>query len=219
MAYAPDLGSGIERFAGSNPVIRTKFLHRGEIMYCTCCGGISSVSYNAYDNFCDPYRYSQNVDGKYIKYNQHSCLKCRCGRNHGCDGGGSHGDKTKTKYLTEWTGKYPDPYRGMWRLTKNGKDISNLIPTWLRCMPMYTYGEYPVYYMEPGMPIESFVCDGFKTPEWVRYNLYWINIIADDEAEFADIYEAFHANDWRFAPIAPPSPFYPGNCVEGYFVP
>ena len=185
---------------------------------CCCgCGYTNAINYNAYDNFCDPFRYSSAVDGKYIKYNQHSCLNCRnkscCGRKKGKD---KDKGKCKSKYVTKWSGIYPDPYRGVWTLYKNGKDISHLIPTHLRAMPMYTYGEYPVYYLQPGHCIESYVCDGLHAPEWIRHNLYWLMLIADDDLELSSLYEAFHANDWRFAPIAPRQPEFWWNCVPGY---
>lgn len=175
---------------------------------CFCCYNYTTPStYTAYDNFCDPFRYSGAVDGKYINFNKHSCRHCgNCGKNK--KPGKPDKDK-KVRFSTTWSGHWPYPYRGHWTLYKNGKDISYMIPTDRRIRPMYTFGEYPVYYLYPGFPVVSYVQDGFKAAEWIRYNFYWISMISESDEDLLSLYLAFHANDWRFAPMAPPCPYIP----------
>ena len=212
LANVLDLGSSAGWLAGSSPVARTITLKVRQMSMNCCCNTYTPSSYNAYTNFCDPFRYSQAVDGKYIKYNGQSCLKCQntstgLAPRPSCDCDcGKQSSKKKSKYYTTWSGEYPFPYRGVWTLYQNGKDISFMIPTHLRVSPMYTYGEFPVYYLQPGQEVTSFVKDGLRPPEWIYYNWYWLSMIADENSDLLSLYIAFNANDWRYAPIAPPPP-------------
>lgn len=45
-----------------------------------------------------------------------------------------------SEFRAEWTGGYPCLCWGEWKLYKDNKDISHLIPEELRYCPMNTYG-------------------------------------------------------------------------------
>lgn len=106
--------------------------------------------------------------------------------------------KAKTnKFEAEWTGKYPRPYLGEWKLKKNGNDVSQFIPTNLKIMPMFTYGEYQVWEENPFAAVQQFATDGYAIPEWIQKNLYWLQLIADEDQDYASLFLAFHAQDFR----------------------
>ncbi len=104
------------------------------------------------------------------------------------------------KYKAEWTGKYPWPYLGEWKLYKNGQDISFLIPTNLKTIPAFTYGEYPVWEERPftnGAYVQQYATDGFRIPEWIEENRTWLSLMIDTEKDFKSIFDAFHKQDFR----------------------
>ena len=101
------------------------------------------------------------------------------------------------KFEAEWTGKFPAPYLGQWKLKKNGKDVSQFIPTDLSVMPMYTYGEYPVWEENPYVAVQQFATDGYQMPEWIRKNLYWLQLVADEDEDYANLFLTFHSYDFR----------------------
>ena len=103
----------------------------------------------------------------------------------------------KNKYQVIWTGKEPRYYLGEWKIKKNGRDVSQFIPTNFRIRPAYTWGEYPVIDTAPFQEIKSYVEDGYNTPEWIQHNLYWLQLIVDDEADYKTLYDMFHEKDFR----------------------
>lgn len=116
------------------------------------------------------------------------------------------GKKTKPKpkptpkgntFKTKWTGRFPRPYLGEWKLYKNGNDVSFFIPTNLRIMPAYTYGEYVVWEEDPRIMIHQYVTDGYYPAEWIRFNLFWLQLIADTDQDYMNLFNAFHENDFR----------------------
>lgn len=104
---------------------------------------------------------------------------------------------TTNKFKAEWTGLPPRPYEGQWKLYKNGQDVTYFLPTDLRIMPSFTYGEYPVWEESPYAYVQQFVTDGYEVPEWIATNLYWLQLVADTDQDYANIYIAFHENDFR----------------------
>ena len=104
---------------------------------------------------------------------------------------------SKNKFKVEWTGKYPRLYLGEWHIYKNGKLVDQFLPTNLRTIPAFTYGEYPVWEENPFASVQQFVTDGYEIPEWIQKNLFWLQLIADEDEDYRDIYLAFHEFDFR----------------------
>lgn len=106
----------------------------------------------------------------------------------------------KNTFRAEWSGKSPRPYIGDWKLYKNNEDITFMMPTDLRTLPAFTYGEYPVWeeyaYAEFAY-VPQFVTDGYRVPEWIQENRTWLDLIVDDDMDYLYLYEAFHKNDFR----------------------
>lgn len=101
------------------------------------------------------------------------------------------------KFEAIWTGKFPQPYMGEWRVKKNGKDITQFLPTSLRVMPAFTYGEYPVWETQPYVAVQQFATDGYAMPEWIMKNKVWLQLMCDADEDYASLYLAFHENDFR----------------------
>ena len=101
------------------------------------------------------------------------------------------------KYKATWSGKQPCPYLGEWTITKNGEDITYFLPSNLRIVPAFTYGTYPVWEENPFTPVQQYAEDGFKIAEWIRFNLYWLQLMADEDIDYESIYNTFHASDFR----------------------
>lgn len=104
---------------------------------------------------------------------------------------------SKNKFTVEWTGKYPCLWLGEWHIKKNGKSIDQFFPTDKRCIPAFTFGEYPVWEESPFHPVQQFVTDGYAMPEWIQLNKYWLQLMVDDDEDYASIYLAFHEFDFR----------------------
>lgn len=105
--------------------------------------------------------------------------------------------KSANKYKVEWTGSYPNPYLGEWKVYKNGNNITQFLPTDKRTIPAFTYGEYQVWEESQYATVTQFTTDGYKMPEWIRENLYWLQLMADTDADYAALYNAFHEFDFR----------------------
>lgn len=103
----------------------------------------------------------------------------------------------KNKFKVEWTGKYPWLWKGEWHVYKNDKCVDQFVPTDKRIVPAFTYGEYPVWEENPYTPVQQFVTDGYAMPEWIMLNKYWLQLIADEDEDYAAIYLAFHEFDFR----------------------
>lgn len=103
----------------------------------------------------------------------------------------------KNKFTVKWSGKYPMPYLGEWTIKKNGKDITYFLPTDKRTVPAFTYGEYPVWEENPYAEVQQFATDGYKMPEWIQRNRYWMQLMCDADEDYAAIYLAFHEFDFR----------------------
>lgn len=101
------------------------------------------------------------------------------------------------KFKVEWTGKPPHLYLGEWKIYKNNEDITYFFPTDLRTMPAFTYGEYLVWEEAPFAAVQQFVTDGYPMPEWIMKNKYWLQLMVDDDQDYAKIYLAFHEFDFR----------------------
>lgn len=101
------------------------------------------------------------------------------------------------KFKAEWTGKCPCPYKGEWKLYKNGEDITYMMPTVLRSRPAYTCGDYPVWEECPYACVQQYVRDGYATPEWIQTNLFWLKLICDSPEDYKNIYITFHESDFR----------------------
>lgn len=98
-----------------------------------------------------------------------------------------------------WTGKYPNLCHGEWILKINGEDKSDLIPDKLRTSPMIytTHGEW--YFDKYHNDVWKSYKSGLKCDEWINENKYWLNNISVVDKVQKQLYEAFQANDWRFA--------------------
>lgn len=103
----------------------------------------------------------------------------------------------KNKFTATWTGKFPTPYLGEWKVYKNKQEITQFLPTDKRTKPAYTFGEYAVWELSPFESVQQFATDGYKMPEWIRENLYWLQLMVDNDEDYALIYLAFHENDFR----------------------
>lgn len=102
-------------------------------------------------------------------------------------------------FTTEWTGSYPCLCHGEWKLYKDGKDISDMIPSHLRTEPMDTYGEYDEWHFgDDWEEIWETYEDGWGFSAWYSKNETWVRAIAKTEDEAMDLYGAFQANDWRY---------------------
>lgn len=105
--------------------------------------------------------------------------------------------KKQNKYTVEWTGKPPRMWMGQWHIKKNGQSIDQFLPTDKRCVPAFTYGEYPVWEQMPFVPVQQFVTDGYRMPEWIQENMYWLQLMCDEDIDYQSIYLAFHEFDFR----------------------
>lgn len=103
----------------------------------------------------------------------------------------------KNKFRAEWTGKFPAPYLGEWHLYKNNQLVDQFFPTDKRCIPAFTYGEYPVWEECKFAAVQQFATDGYKMPEWIQLNLYWLQLVCDEDEDYASVYLAFHEFDFR----------------------
>ncbi len=111
--------------------------------------------------------------------------------------GGEYLMAKQNKYTVSWSGKYPTFYLGEWTIKKNNDDVTYFLPTELRTRPAFTYGTYPVWEENPFTLVQQWAEDGYQIAEWIRINLYWLQLMADEDIDYATIYNAFHEKDFR----------------------
>lgn len=99
-------------------------------------------------------------------------------------------------YRAEWTGDWPCLCYGKWKLFKDGKDVSNLIPKDKSTSPMKTKQVYSQWHFEDWMDVWEYEVMGLDLPEWVKENKSWLEKITDNPDEYEDIYEAFKEEDF-----------------------
>lgn len=101
-------------------------------------------------------------------------------------------------YKAYWTGRWPTLCRGTWRLFKDDKDISDMIPNVFRDQNMKTYGTYRRVSLDRSWnEVTEEYTDGLEADEWINTNLWWLNSITKDPAEQAQIFKAFQEADFR----------------------
>ncbi|WP_305180561.1 hypothetical protein [Ileibacterium valens] len=103
-----------------------------------------------------------------------------------------------SEFRAEWTGGYPCLCWGEWKLYKDNKDISHLIPEELRYCPMNTYGIYEIWcFTEEGLEEFDSYEDGLDESDWIEANKDWLLKISTDENDLDAIFEAFQISDFR----------------------
>lgn len=102
------------------------------------------------------------------------------------------------EWVAVWNGSWPSLCSGSWTLTRDGVDVSDLIPEDLRHDEMDTKGIYCYWYFEEGWDEawESYE-DGLGRDEWVEANMGWLKALSTDPDDLTAIYEAFQAEDFR----------------------
>ena len=86
---------------------------------------------------------------------------------------------------------------GYWIITRNGKDVSYIIPKGLRRCPMDTYGTYRRWVFEHGLETWKTYKSGFVFDEWIRKHHKWVYEICDNNFEAEELYRKIQEKDWR----------------------
>ncbi len=97
----------------------------------------------------------------------------------------------------KWTGAYPNLCSGIWKLYKDGEDISDMIPEELRDSEMNTFGNYSSWHFEDWDEVWDSYEDGLDGPDWISENDEWLSKITSDYQEKMEIFYAIQAEDWR----------------------
>ena len=120
----------------------------------------------------------------------------------GCNcGSSSKPSKPNSSNITvKWTGENPYPWLGEWKIFKDGKDVTQFLPTHMRTKPMCTYGEYPIWPLPQLGGVWEYAVDGWLMPEWIHRNHWWLRMLCDYDQDYVDIYRAFQAQDFRVRP-------------------
>lgn len=102
------------------------------------------------------------------------------------------------EYKAKWSGKWPNLCRGCWTLHRDGKDISEKIPEYLKQQPMQTFGTYNSWHFRKNWEVvwKSYE-SGLSSAEWREENQEWLKEITTDTEEQKAIFEAFQKEDRR----------------------
>ena len=95
--------------------------------------------------------------------------------------------------VAEWTGKYPCLCYGEWRLTIDGVDWSNAIPTDKRSSHMNTAGTYQEWWFEDWNETFGSYEDGLEFEEWIVENEWVMSLPAAPQ----DVFCAIQTQDFR----------------------
>ena len=107
--------------------------------------------------------------------------------------------KQQHKWEAIWTGEYPCFCHGEWQLFKDGEpvDIESAGCPFVHDHHANTFGEYPQWSFNDDWDEEWFAIKvGLGRKRWCKANSEWLKNL-DAPFDWAAIYKAFRAEDWR----------------------